>query len=163
MRIAPIDAREGRVLRLRLMLGFCDLNEIERWADKLIARLDDPPYELIELSLAHLNGTAALSVLVGDDETVDDMLIALASVDPERYDLIRLAEALERAKDLAIGLIAQTREWTREADLLGFGIDANGLLKALRQGKLTEEQVRKQMHDHFRQLRELAAARGATG
>lgn len=161
MTLDAADVREGRVLRLRLMLGFCELSDVERWADSLIARLDDPPYELVELSLARINGTAGLSILVGDSETADDLLLAMASVDPEAYDTKTLADALERTRELAFGVGARGA-WTLAVDLLGFGIDPYALLNAQRRGKLTEEQVRKQMYDHFRQLRELAAVGEAT-
>ena len=166
--IAPLEARQGRILKLRLELGLGGLDRVEHWADEQITRHDEPPYELLELALARsLNEhdvEKLLETVVGSDIEMSDLVAALAPVDPQALTLEELLGLLGRASD--IFCTAFLLQPAGEADASWLALyDTSELRDAffvMESGGLTVEQVRTLASNHFRKLREIAISSGAS-
>lgn len=162
MTLTSVEAREGRVLRERLGYGLCELDDVERWADRLIERMEEPPYGLIQLGLARVNGVdacfEAFEALAAGTSTADDILLALASAEVDRMDVMRLYGMLSSISHRATIFDA--------FEGLGENRSVKALYRAygpyddfffLQEGEISEEQWRKAVRQYVREIREVAA------
>jgi hypothetical protein len=162
--LGPVDALEGRVLRLRLDLGLCGLDQIEAWADRLIEKLDDPPYELIELSLARVNGYSrdALDSLAGTTTSGQEILLAFEHVTQESFDLQRICEVLSKAQTMAHELACERGGRGDPAlDAINGGFDSYYLLDEYERGRLSEADIKREISGMLSEMRDAADTIGA--
>ena len=163
MTLTPVEAREGRVLRERLGYGLCGLDDVERWADRLIERMEEPPYGLIQLGLARTNGVdvcfEALEELGIGTSSPDEVVLALALVDTENLSPEQLHDMLTSIWPRAIRFEVD--------DGLGDLLSVQVLYRAtvpyddflaLTRGEIAPAQFRATVGEYFREIREAAAS-----
>lgn len=160
MTLDAVDVREGRVLRLNWELGLCEHGELTGWADALIARLDNPPYALTEISMAHAleSSPGALEALLGGDYTADEIVVALARVNPDLIALKPLCDALGMVANMAMGF--ERNAVARSHPALGLLHDAFQVHDGhyyLGLGETSEAALRRDVSGYFRRIRDAAA------
>ncbi len=160
MTLDAVDVREGRVLRLLWELGLCEYDQLINWADALIARLEDPPYALTEISMAHALelSSKTFDLLLGGKYSASEIVLALARVKPDGIAIRKLCMALGTVADMAIDL---------GQDSVGQSDPALGLLHDafevhdghyyLELGEMSETVLRRDASDYFRRIRDAAA------
>lgn len=161
MSLSAVDVREGRVLRYLWDLGLCKPDRFEAWADALIARLDEPPYPLIELSLAKARGfvSESLDQVLGTGIDAGEMILALASVEPDEWSSKQLCHALETVSHHAIRLEMDTpAQDERMIAILHDAFQAYDTQYFVQIGHITEAALRRELSDYFRKVREFAAS-----
>lgn len=161
MSLNAVDVREGRVLRYLWDLGLCKPGRFEAWADALIARLDEPPYPLIELSLAKPRGflSESLDQMLGTGIDAGEMILALASVEPDEWSSEQLCHALETVSHHAIRLEPDTpAQDVRMMAILHAAFQAYDAQYFVQIGQITEAVLRRELTDYFRKVREFATS-----
>lgn len=165
MSLEATDLSKGRVLRVCWELGLCEFELLVDWADALIARLDAPPYPLIELSLAREGklDRAFFDQLLGADESASEIVQALALVTPQDWDEEVLCRALGNVQARFVcmeeGLAGSNR---KVRDVLGDAASVSDNLYDLDQGYMTKADLRRELTVYFGRIQEVAADLQAT-
>ncbi len=166
MSLGPIEACEARILSLRLGYGFCELDQIEDWATRLIERIEQPPHGLLQLGLARLNGVslcldafAALDLgAVGPWE----VLIAVASAEPARLEAETLEPVFEDIwlRSLRFESLSSDKDKTAIA-FLDRAFVVYDAYAGLKEGTLSAEGMRAIISDYVGVVRNAVARAGA--
>lgn len=160
MTLDAVDVREGRVLRLLWELGLCEYDQLTSWADALIARLEDPPYALTEISLAQAVelSSSTFDALLGRKYSASEIVVALARVSPDGISIRRLCGALGMVADMAIDLGQGSTDRSDPAlGLLHNAFEVHDRHYYLELGETSEAVLRRDASDYFRRIREAAA------
>ena len=160
MKLDAVDVREGRVLRLLWELGLCEYDRLTSWADALIARLRHPPYELTEISMAHVlePGVNPFGTLLGGDYSAREIIAALAQANSDAIALKPLCDALGTVANMAIRLELNPDTQTDPAlVLLHQAFGAHEGYYFFESGTTSEAAVRRDVSEYFRRVREAAA------
>ncbi len=160
MSLTDVETRVARVLRERLTYGFGGLDAVETWADQILARLDDPPYPLIQLGLARANGAQvcceALNALGIGDTSPTDIASVLASAD---FSVLSLDDLESYFVDLWQRMIPCLVDGSPgEEDIVSFLFDASQIelaIRSLRSGELDAAHVNRMIADYALEAREV--------
>jgi hypothetical protein len=162
MSLTDVETRVARVLRERLTYGFGGLDAVESWADPILARLDEPPYPLIQLGLARANGAQvcceALDALGIGDISPTDIASVLASAD---FSVLSLDELEFYFLDLWQRMLPlQVDSLPGEEDVVSFLFDSSQIelaIKSMRSGELDAAHVRQMIVNYALEAREVVA------
>lgn len=162
MSLSSIELREAVILSVRLGYGLCELDDVEQWATRLIERIDDPPYALLQLGLARVNGAEicfeAFGSLGPGEASPNDFLLAMSSAEPQsmshkqQYDL--LGAIWQRGLDY---VRQDPTDNNPVLSLLIQALDVHDAMDALETVGTTSEITKLAVSNYFRRLRESAA------
>lgn len=162
MSLSSIEVREARMLSVRLGYGLCELDDVEQWATRLIERIDDPPYALLQLGLARVNGADTCFEAFGSlglgPVIPGEFLLAMSSADPDAMSLQELHNLLWAIWERWLSYISQGGADRDPAlPVLDQAINAHDVFRAHQTGSASAAAARNAAVDYFRLVREAAA------
>lgn len=157
----PTLAREARILGLRLEFGLVELEEVERWADRVLLAQEQPDEQIIDLALARKNGrSATFGVLLkfgGPVVLPCDVLAAVADVKVEQLSAQRLTSLVESIAAWAIKLKAYDG---LAAKTLWHGYALSDDLALESSGVLSKKEVDGRLLNFFDAAKKIIAGKG---
>ncbi|MGM0807069.1 MAG: hypothetical protein ACQET8_20220 [Bacillota bacterium] len=122
---------QAEIYRLGLFIGFFQVKNVIEWADQLIEKLDQPPYEILEISLSSKSTIASVCSKLTDvkgecDEAIpiqgilsllNDELVQTIDVTEICTYMYRLVGHIpESFEDLEVSIINVTTSWDLAVD-----------------------------------------------
>jgi hypothetical protein len=166
MSLTDLETREARVLRERLTYGFGGLDAVESWAGPILARLERPPYPLIQLGLARANGARvcceAFDAMGIGDISPTDIASVLASADFSVLSLDDLEFYFVNLWQRMVPLLVDGSPG--EEGVVSFLFDSSQIelaIKSMRSGELDAVHVRRMIANYALEAREVVARSGA--
>lgn len=162
MSLSSIELREARILSVRLGYGLCELDDVEQWATPLIERMDEPPYALLQLGLARVNGADICFEAFGSLDIgkagPGEFLLAMSSAEPSKMTLQQLHNLLWSIWERWLSYLTQEGV-TRDPALpiLERAINAHDVFRENQNGTANPEAARNAATGYFRLVREAAA------
>lgn len=162
MSLSSIEAREARILGVRLGYGFCGLDDVEQWATRLIERMDDPPYALLQLGLARVNGAdvcfEAFGSLGVGKLSPAEFLFAMSVAEPEVMSPQRKYDLLGSIWSQGLEFIQQDPDSSEPAlTMLMDALNAQDVIGEYTVGGVSANAAQLAASEYFRRLRKAAA------
>ncbi|WP_144699657.1 hypothetical protein [Fictibacillus phosphorivorans] len=87
---------QAEIYRLGLFIGFFQVKNVIKWADQLIEKLDQPPYEILEISLSSKSTIASVCSKLTDVKGECDEAIPIQGILSLLHDeLIHTSDVME--------------------------------------------------------------------
>ena len=122
---------QAEIYRLGLFIGFFQVKNVIEWADQLIEKLDQPPYEILEISLSSKSTIASVCSKLTDVKGECDEAIPIQGILSLLHDeLIQTSDVMEictymyrlvghiseSCEDLEVSIINVTTSWDLAVD-----------------------------------------------